>query len=71
MPLLARIGHPRYAQAFADHLKSLGVDVAVHPTPEGVEIKLQDPSQMDAASAPSDVAPAAVRRQSLRQSLNR
>ena len=50
MPLLARIGHPRYAQAFADHLKSLGVDVAVHPTPEGVEIKLQDPSQMDRAS---------------------
>ena len=51
MILLTHIQHPRYAQAFADYLQTLGVAVHTHPVPGAVEIYLQDDSQWPQAQA--------------------
>ncbi len=43
MMFLARIGHPRYAQAFVDYLKSLGIEATISISEQGAEIHILNP----------------------------
>lgn len=49
MTLLTYIQHPRYAQAFVDYLKTLGITAQTQPVPGNVAILLQDEQQLPQA----------------------
>ncbi len=51
MTLLTYIQHPRYAQAFVDYLKTLGVAVQARAQGGSVAIVLEDDRQLDQAQA--------------------
>lgn len=55
MHRLARIGHPRYAQAFVDYLKSLGIEASMEMSSQGAEVFIHSPDAMARAEQELDL----------------